>query len=364
MEWQIQFFKVFIYSTIYGSAALLILLLIRKIVGKKIQPRERMCLWWVVIFTFVLTLTIFPKGDFTSSYTYNKYAFPPIHINFKIFGELIKENTFSRTGDIEYSVSAFYNGSWETLCNGNGNLILSVAFFSLLTGMLFYLLSSFIRFIMLKKKVKDFKECDDENIKQYVQQDALFYDIEPPIIKKVPQKFFNEVPCACVMGFLSPILLIISEQWEILSKEQKQAVITHEVYHIKKKDNVLNIFCILLQSLQWFNPLVWIGFKYLRQDLECLRDTQIIEYFTSEEQKNYAKAIVSIAGMNSKKYRTSMHSGMLCSSGIGYRIWLLQSKNTKWSRLGLLITILFILVFLYVILKKETLGLLSSTFVI
>jgi|GEM_PF-2712091 len=94
-----------------------------------------------------------------------------------------------------------------------------------------------------------------------------------------------------------------------------------------------------------------------------IRFFEVIEYFTSGEKRNYAGAIVSIAGMNSKKYRTSMHSGMLCSSGIGYRIWLLQKENKRWSRLGLIITIIFALIFLYAVVKKETLGIFGHTFV-
>jgi len=362
MELQIQFIKVFIYSTVYGSCALLLLLLIRKVTGKIIIPEARMCLWWAAVFTFIFTLIVFPKGNFTNVYIKNGYAIPPIHINFKILGELDKGHLLLRTGDIEYVISAFYNGSQKILHRGNANLMLNIAFFTLLSGMLFYLILNIVRYVKLKKKAESFEECDDQSIKQYVQQDALFYGIQPPVIKKVPGEFLKEVPCTCVIGFLSPVLLIISKQWEILSEEQKSAVITHEIYHIRKKDNVLNVFFILLQALQWFNPVVWIGLKYLRQDLECLRDAQIIKHFTCEKQKAYANAIISIAQMNSKKYRTFMHSGMLCSSGGSCRAWLLQEKNVIRRSLGLLIAIMFILMVLYAVLEKETFALIGTTY--
>lgn len=325
------------------------------------MPEARMCLWWAVIFTFVSTLTVFPKSNFATVYFKNNHAFPPINISFNILGELDK-GYFLRTGDIEYVFRAFKNGSWKVLHKGNANLMLNIVFFSLLFGTLLYLILNIIRYIKLKKKVEGFNECEDESIKQYVKQDALFYGIQPPVIKKVSRKFFSEVPCACVIGFQSPVLLIISEQWEILSEEQKKAIITHEIYRIKKKDNVFNAFCILLQSIQWFNPVVWIGLKYLRQDLECFRDAQIIQNYTCEKQKDYVNAIVSIAQMNSKKYRTFMHSGMLCSSGGSCRAWTLQVKNMVLRSLGLAIASLFVLMLLYAILKKGTPAFISTTY--
>ncbi len=363
MEWQIRFIEVIVYSSIYGSAALLLLLLIRKIAGKKINPGERMLLWWAVILAFILTMTIFPKGNFTTMYVNRGYGFPPIYMNFDIFGELKDDNIFVKTGDIQVTVTAFIKGSWKILWSGNGNLLLNITFILYLTGLIFTILFYLITFIQLNRKLKSYLSSEDEKITQYIQHDALFYGIRPPSIILVPQKFFKKIICPCVVGYFSPALMIVSEQWEKLSMEQRQAVITHEIYHIKRKDNFLNLFLILIQALQWFNPVVWFGFKYLRQDLECLRDTQIIQYLTGKEKIQYAKAIVAIAAMSKKKYTAAMHSGMLCSSGIGYRIWLLQNHDKRWNRWGIILILLFVGLLIYAISNKETFGLFTSRYV-
>jgi beta-lactamase regulating signal transducer with metallopeptidase domain len=228
---------------------------------------------------------------------------------------------------------------------------ISIIIFSIwIIAVLSFITWQFILYVRLKINLKSFSFTQDEYILNMVKMNKLFFRItkDVPIIL-ADGKLLKVINCPSVIGLRKPIMILHIEQWISLNDNEKNAVITHELFHIKNNDNLKNFFLLFLQVIYWFNPLVWIALKQLRQDLETKRDCSIIEYLGENDKQAYANAIYHIALMNCRKYSIRPHSGMLCSSGVGLRLELISAKNRKSlfvdMILGLFVIFVLMLIF-------------------
>jgi beta-lactamase regulating signal transducer with metallopeptidase domain len=79
-----------------------------------------------------------------------------------------------------------------------------------------------------------------------------------------------------VIGFFRPIVLLPVRALTGLSPEQLDAVIAHELGHIKRFDVLVNFFQVVTETLFFFHPAVWWLNKRIRADREdCCDDIAI-----------------------------------------------------------------------------------------
>jgi len=72
-------------------------------------------------------------------------------------------------------------------------------------------------------------------------------------------------------------------------------ILTHEIMHIKRRDNWLKAVMAAALCLNWFNPLVWFMAKCLSADLETACDEAVLKKCGQEERKGYASSLLSMA---------------------------------------------------------------------
>jgi beta-lactamase regulating signal transducer with metallopeptidase domain len=79
-----------------------------------------------------------------------------------------------------------------------------------------------------------------------------------------------------VLGFFRPIVLVPVQALTGLSAEQLEAVIAHELGHIKRFDVAVNLFQVVVETLFFFHPAVWWLNRRIRADREdCCDDIAI-----------------------------------------------------------------------------------------
>ena len=79
-----------------------------------------------------------------------------------------------------------------------------------------------------------------------------------------------------VIGFFRPIVLLPVRALTGLTPEQLEAVIAHELGHIKRFDVAVNFFQVIAETLFFFHPAVWWLNKRIRADREdCCDDVAI-----------------------------------------------------------------------------------------
>jgi len=79
-----------------------------------------------------------------------------------------------------------------------------------------------------------------------------------------------------VIGWLRPIVFLPATALTGLSEEQLQAVIAHELAHIRRFDAFVNVFQVLVETLLFYHPAVWWLNKKIRAEREhCCDDIAV-----------------------------------------------------------------------------------------
>ncbi len=97
------------------------------------------------------------------------------------------------------------------------------------------------------------------------------------------------------MGFLKPVILIPIASFNHLTPQQLEAVILHELAHIKRHDYLLNIVLSIIELGLFFNPFTRLITKSISKERENSCDDWVLQYQYSPAM--YAEALLRIAVM-------------------------------------------------------------------
>jgi len=106
----------------------------------------------------------------------------------------------------------------------------------------------------------------DVIIQDYIKSPALFGIIKPKIIL--------------------PTYIVDMDSQSI------RYILLHELGHYKRGDMFLNQVMLITKIIYWFNPLIWILFKYVREDIEYANDAFVINKIGEENAKGYSLTLV------------------------------------------------------------------------
>jgi beta-lactamase regulating signal transducer with metallopeptidase domain len=96
-----------------------------------------------------------------------------------------------------------------------------------------------------------------------------------------------------VIGFFHPVVLLPMRALTGLSAEQLEAVIAHELGHVKRFDVAVNFLQVIAETLFFFHPAVWWLNKHIRADREdCCDDVAIA---ACGRKVIYARALATMA---------------------------------------------------------------------
>lgn len=82
------------------------------------------------------------------------------------------------------------------------------------------------------------------------------HDSTKETVDGVTIKHTNLIPTACVYGVLKPQVWVNPEYWQGLSTVQKQLALTHEMEHIRRKDNFRKLLMQFIAALYSLVPWV------------------------------------------------------------------------------------------------------------
>jgi len=110
-----------------------------------------------------------------------------------------------------------------------------------------------------------------------------------------------------VVGLWRPVLLVPSGIEDDLTPRQLSAVLTHELCHIRRRDNVTAAVHIIAEAMFWFYPLVWWIGARLVVERERACDEEVVSRLG--EPRTYAEGIVNVC-------RRYVESPLACVSGV------------------------------------------------
>lgn len=95
-----------------------------------------------------------------------------------------------------------------------------------------------------------------------------------------------------IFGIFRPVLLWPKGISGHLTPDHLQAVLAHELFHVRRRDNLAAGVHMLVEALFWFHPLVWWVGARLVDERERACDEQVLEFGSRREV--YAESILKV----------------------------------------------------------------------
>jgi bla regulator protein BlaR1 len=110
-----------------------------------------------------------------------------------------------------------------------------------------------------------------------------------------------------IVGFLRPVLVLPAQLLEHLNSRQLGAILTHELCHVRRRDNLFAAVHMVVEAIFWFHPLVWwIGSRMVdERELAC--DEEVLRMGC--EPADYVEGILKVC-------RFYLESPLPCISGV------------------------------------------------
>jgi uncharacterized protein (TIGR03435 family) len=110
-----------------------------------------------------------------------------------------------------------------------------------------------------------------------------------------------------VFGILRPVLLLPEKLADHLTPAQLDAVLAHELCHVRRRDNLAAAIHMFVEALFWFHPLVWWIETRMMEERERACDEEVLR--AARDPEVYAEGLLNVC----KLY---LESPMPCMSGV------------------------------------------------
>lgn len=94
-----------------------------------------------------------------------------------------------------------------------------------------------------------------------------------------------------VFGAIRPKIYLPAE----IGEHERGYILKHEQVHIKRLDHLIKPLAFAVLCIHWFNPLVWIAFVLMSEDMELSCDESVIRQLGSGIKKDYSTSLLALS---------------------------------------------------------------------
>jgi beta-lactamase regulating signal transducer with metallopeptidase domain/tetratricopeptide (TPR) repeat protein len=246
------------------------------LLARKIRPAIRHALWMIVLVKLLLPPTLaLPTGAAWWLWPAKPALTPVLKSETVTFDTTaLPENPAVRLVDMAPPPPQLDADSWIMLMSG-----------ALSAGLLCWLAFKWLSVGRNARKAKTAHEF--ENLLGEARQLA---GLRGP----VRLRLIDDEQSPAVYGFFRPVILLPRALAERLSEKQLQAVLLHEVIHVRRGDVWVNCAQTLLQIFYWWHPLLWLANARIRRLREEAVDDAVM-LAMRDEADAYAPTLLEVA---------------------------------------------------------------------
>lgn len=205
-----------------------------------------------------------------------------------------------------------------------------------MAGIVIMCIRMVVNLVQLQRIRKNQVVSADNSWEHYL--DKLKQQLQIPRKVKLLVSHYIQVPV--MIGFLKPVILMPAAMFSRLSVQQLEAILLHELAHIKRNDYILNIFQCIVETTLFFNPFVWWISGYIRIEREHCCDDMVLAQ--TSQPLHYARTLAQL-----EEYRFTSNAMTMAVAGnkqqLFYRIKrIMEMKNTSLNYSQKLLAVLII----------------------
>lgn len=140
----------------------------------------------------------------------------------------------------------------------------------------------------------------------------------------------NDVSSPYTYGIFKPVI-VLPRNYDQLPQEELDLILLHEWCHIKNGDVLRKNLFLLAIILNWYNPIVYLGYRLFKEDVELSCDDEVLRFQETDKRSDYAMTLVHM-----QQHSNSMISGNSFSSyPLKRRIENIMENSRKEKKRGL-----------------------------
>lgn len=112
------------------------------------------------------------------------------------------------------------------------------------------------------------------------------------VTKKVKVVVSSMVASPVTVGYLKPIILLPVAAMNSLTTAQVEAILLHELSHIRRYDYLLNFVVSVIHTLLYFNPFVKLFMQTIEAEREACCDETVLQF--GYDKVSYASALLHL----------------------------------------------------------------------
>jgi len=170
----------------------------------------------------------------------------------------------------------------------DANLLFSVCGYIYFAGALFMLCRSIASLIYVRR-------LRSSGINPDPEWQLKFSQISLSLGIKRPVNFIESALARgpMLVGYLKPVVIVPAGMITLLPVSQVETILMHELYHLKRRDYLVNIMQLFIEGILFYHPVVWIISASIRSEREHCCDDRVLR--ATDNPENYAKALIHIA---------------------------------------------------------------------
>lgn len=159
-----------------------------------------------------------------------------------------------------------------------------------------------------------------------------------PGIGNVEYRISPEMNTPYTVGFVKPFIVVPAE---FPNSKLSEMILRHEYSHLRHRDSIVKLICLLAICLHYFNPLTILTFLLYTRFSENIADEAATEGCSDEERRAYAKALVKLSA-RTRQVPVVWRNNLLGDKkeSMKRRVELIMNRNKKASKIGTVAAVL------------------------
>lgn len=186
---------------------------------------------------------------------------------------------------------------------GSNSFLKAETWFPMITSL--YIFGIGVQLILLLsgyQKLKTLKKSNTVPIP--AEWNVVFQAILVQLKINKPINFYlsAKVNVPLVIGYFKPVVLFPIALAAQLDLKQVEAILIHELSHIRRNDYALNLIKTVIETLLFFNPFIWLAGKFIRIEREHACDDLVVKH--TGTPLTYAHALLKLELLKDKQAPT------------------------------------------------------------
>lgn len=166
---------------------------------------------------------------------------------------------------------------------------------------------------------------------------SVFYYVDEPEMELIYYVVPDGSCGPCTVGFFRQKIIIPESFTEL---ENFSMVYQHEYTHLKNRDNLVKLLCLIVLCIHWMNPAAYLLLFLYRITAEAVSDDAAVLGYSKDIVKTYAMLLVTTTPVREKLpvvWKNNFSSeGKMIKRRINY---MMKKRKNGWMRKGIIVMV-------------------------